>query len=374
MGVNAGGPTTCTFNSIKGLREEGVEAHLLTFDVSSPNDKLVSHCIEYMKIIPSPKYPRLGYSNNWKEWVAQNTKYDIYHANAIWQYSTHAIVQIAKKQNKPVIISTHGMLYPEGLKKSKWIKKISLFLYQMNDLKIATAFHATSEQEKKYLREFGLLQPIAVIPNSIDTSIYKSPNFELKKSKRKVGFMGRLCPIKNIESLIDAWALIMEVAENHELLIIGEGDLIYKEKLNNLALELGVTNIKFTGFVSGNEQEKLFSELSYLVLPSLSENFGMVVPEALWNGIPVIASKGTPWEELETHGCGWWVENDAKSLAAALKNALLLDESDRIDMGKRGNLLVAEKYTTNAVGGMMKSFYNWILNGGIKPEFIDFTE
>ena len=244
----------------------------------------------------------------------------------------------------------------------------------MNDLKIATAFHATSEQEKKYLREFGLLQPIAVIPNSIDTSIYKSPNFELKKSKRKVGFMGRLCPIKNIESLIDAWALIMEVAENHELLIIGEGDLIYKEKLNNLALELGVTNIKFTGFVSGNEQEKLFSELSYLVLPSLSENFGMVVPEALWNGIPVIASKGTPWEELETHGCGWWVENDAKSLAAALKNALLLDESDRIDMGKRGNLLVAEKYTTNAVGGMMKSFYNWILNGGIKPEFIDFTE
>jgi glycosyltransferase involved in cell wall biosynthesis len=100
----------------------------------------------------------------------------------------------------------------------------------------------------------------------------------------------------------------------------------------------------------------------------------MVVPEALWKGIPVIASKGTPWEELETHKCGWWITNDAKNLAQTLEIALQISETDRIAMGKRGNNLIVEKYTLNAVGNMMKLFYQWILFGGEKPEFVNIKQ
>jgi glycosyltransferase involved in cell wall biosynthesis len=263
------------------------------------------------------------------------------------------------------------MLYPEGLKKSKWIKKASLLLYQKEDLKNTTAFHATSEQEKQFIRAFGLVQPIAVIPNAIDTSNFGLPNFEPKIGSRKVGFMGRLAPIKNIETLIEAWALAAPITNHHELIIIGDGDLVYKEKLEKLAHDLGVSNINYTGFLSGVAQDNILSELSYLVLPSLSENFGMVVPEALWKGIPVIASKGTPWEELETHKCGWWITNDAINLARALEIALEIPETERIAMGQRGNKLISEKYTLNAVGSMMKLFYQWIVFGGEKPEFIN---
>jgi glycosyltransferase involved in cell wall biosynthesis len=262
-------------------------------------------------------------------------------------------------------------LYPEGLKKSKWFKKIALTLYQSKDLKNATAFHATSEQEKKYIRAFGLVQPIAVIPNAIDTTNFGLPNFEPKTGNRKVGFMGRLAPIKNIESLIQAWALTAPISKHHELIIIGDGDSDYKEKLLNLARDLGVTNINYTGFLSGVAQDSILSELSFLVLPSLSENFGMVVPEALWKGIPVIASKGTPWEELETHKCGWWIANDAKNIAHTLEIAFQITETERIAMGKRGNKLIAEKYTTTAVGKKMKLFYEWLVVGGIKPEFVN---
>lgn len=370
MGVNSGGPTTCTFNLLKGIRGLGVNAHLLTYNVSSPSDKLISQSTEFMRIINAPSSPRFGYSKKWRAWLEQHTDYDLYHANAIWQYPTHATVNAAIKNEKPCIISTHGMLYPEGLKKSKWIKKVSLFLYQNRDLKRATAFHATSEQENKFIREFGLVQPIAVIPNAIDTSNFGTPNFEPKKGKRKVGFMGRLAPIKNIESLIGAWALAAPITNNHELVIMGDGDMNYKKQLLRLAQNLGVTNITYTGFVTGEAQDRLLSELSYLVLPSLSENFGMVVPEALWKGIPVIASKGTPWQVLETNKCGWWTNNDSRSLAQVLKEALLMDETERIAMGKRGNSLITENYTLKAVGQMMKEFYEWVILRGEKPDFV----
>lgn len=370
MGINSGGPTTCTFNLLKGLRDLGVETHLLTFDVSSSDDKLIANFPEFMTVIGAPKYPRFGYKKEWRKWLEHHDDYDLYHANALWQYTTHATITAAILNNKPSIISTHGMLYPEGLKKSKWVKKVSLFLYQKKDLKRATAFHATSEQEKKHIREFGLVQPIAIIPNAIDTSNFGLPNFEPKTGKRKVGFMGRLCPIKNIESLLQAWAIAEPITKNHELILIGDGDAVYKAKLENLAKELKINNIIYSGFVTGKVQDEILSELSFLVLPSISENFGMVVPEALWKGIPVIASTGTPWEELVTERCGWWIESSPSELAIILIEALKMGEEERIAMGRRGNDLIAKKYTLLAVGKMMKEFYVWLLFGGIKPDFI----
>lgn len=372
MGVNAGGPTTCTFNLLKGLRAQDVEAHLLTYDVNSAGgDQLISNSDDFIKLVPPPKHSRFGYSKQWSKWLGHYADYDLYHVNALWQYPTHATLKAARLKNKPCIISTHGMLYPEGLKKSKWIKKLSLFLYQHKDLKNATAFHATSEQEKNYIRDFGLKQPIAVIPNAIDSNNFGRPNFEYKTGKRKVGFMGRLNPIKNLEALIKAWAIAFEVTKQHELVIMGDGDRAYKESLLKLAINLNVHNIAYTGFVTGKTQDDLLSQLSYLVLPSKSENFGMVVPEALWKGIPVIASKGTPWEELKTYSCGWWSDNDVNSLSNVLRTALQLDEKERLAMGKKGSQLISTKYTTSAVGKMMKAYYQWILIGGEKPDFVN---
>lgn len=369
MGLKSGGPTTCTFNLIKGIRELGVLADLLTFDANT-DDEIISR-EPFMNIIKPSDSPRFGFSKELKDWIEKNCDYDIYHINALWQYAPHAAARFAHKNLKPYVISTHGMLYPEGLKKSKWFKKIALTLYQSKDLTNATAFHATSEEEKKYIRAFGLVQPIAVIPNAIDTSNFGTPNFEPKVGKRKVGFMGRINPIKNIESLLQGWAKASSVTSEHELVIIGDGDPLYKRSLVELADKLGVTNIYYTGFVTGAEQEKILNELSFLVLPSFSENFGMVVPEALWKGVPVIASTGTPWQELETYNCGWWVGNDPDSLSLAITKALLLNENERISMGVKGNALISEQYTIAVIGQKMKLFYEWILGRIEKPEFVN---
>ena len=84
----------------------------------------------------------------------------------------------------------------------------------------------------------------------------------------------------------------------------------------------------------------------------------------------VIASKGTPWEELNTHRCGWWVDNDVDTLAATIREALNTSEAERIAMGERGKHLIQENYSVEMVAGKLKRLYEWILYGGEKPEFV----
>lgn len=126
----------------------------------------------------------------------------------------------------------------------------------------------------------------------------------------------------------------------------------------------------FTGFLTGEKKEVMLNSLSFLVIPSDFENFGNIVTEALVRKIPVIASKGTPWQELNTYHCGWWVDNDVETLAATIRESLALSEEERIAMGKRGLQLVKENYSVEVVAGKMKQLYEWILYNGEKPEFV----
>ncbi len=369
MGLKSGGPTTCTYNLLKGLQGQGVSVDLLTFD-ALVGDEIISR-EAFMKILTPPNNPRFGYSKELKGWLEAHTDYDLYHTNALWQYASHAAAVKAQKLGKPYVISTHGMLYPEGLKKSKWFKKLALCLFQKKDLIKATAFHATSYKEMTYLRDFGLPQPVAVIPNAIDVHAFSKSNTTSQPSHRKIGFLGRLAPIKNIELLIEAWAALKENTKNAELVIIGDGEEGYVEQLKKIIKDYKIENITFTGFLTGKKQEEMMQQLSYLVLPSKSENFGMVVPEALAREIPVIASKGTPWEELKTEHCGWWIDSELSSLRATMEEALGLDEIKRLEMGKNGRSLVENKYSKEAVSEMMSIFYKWVLSENKElPSFV----
>ena len=133
-------------------------------------------------------------------------------------------------------------------------------------------------------------------------------------------------------------------------------------------IEHKLNNITYTGFIEQDLLKQLVPQFDYLVLQSKSENFGMVVPEALSQGVPVLASKGTPWEELNTHQCGWWFNQN--ELADTLIKAIQLPESNRVEMGKRGMRLVKDKYSMKEVSLQMKQLYSWILTKENKPGFV----
>ena len=182
-----------------------------------------------------------------------------------------------------------------------------------------------------------------------------------KNLDKRFGFVGRINPIKNIDLLLEAWAKLGNKTENCELIIAGEGDAIYKKQLTDFVADKKLTNVVFCGFLSGNELTEMVSSFDYQLLVSKSENFGMVIPEALICGVPCIATQGTPWGELNTHNCGWWINDGVDNIASAIENAISTSETTRKEMGLRGRQLVIDNYSVNAVADKLIKVYEKIL-------------
>jgi len=368
LNISSGGPTSCTYNLIKGLRDEGIEADILTLMPRDDSDKIIAGD-SFIKALPNDARTPLVYSSNFRRYLSSHIGYDLYHANGLWTCPTHFTAEIAKKQNKPCVIAPHGMLYPQALQVSAWKKKIVSTVFQRKDLETASCLQATCMAELEHIRAFGLNNPVAVIPNGlvIDDSL------EIRKtsnSVRRFAFVGRLNRIKNVDLLLSAWSKLGDKTRNCELLIIGDGDTAYKKELEEFATANKLNNVHFLGFIMGKDLQKLVHSIDFQILPSKSENFGMVVPEALIQGVPVIASKGTPWSDLETFDCGWWVDNDIDTLISTLLIAINLSEQDRLGMGERGRTLVLRHYSIKSVSLRMKQLYEWLVYKNIKPEYV----
>ena len=368
LNISSGGPTSCTYNLIKGLRDEGIEADIHTLMPRDDSDKIIADD-SFIKALPNDARTPLVYSSNFRRYLSSHIGYDLYHANGLWTCPTHFTAEIAKKQNKPCVIAPHGMLYPQALQVSAWKKKIVSTVFQRKDLETASCLQATCMAELEHIRAFGLNNPVAVIPNGlvIDDSL------EIRKtsnSVRRFAFVGRLNRIKNVDLLLSAWSKLGDKTRNCELLIIGDGDTAYKKELEEFATANKLNNVRFLGFIMGKDLQKLVHSIDFQILPSKSENFGMVVPEALIQGAPVIASKGTPWSDLETFDCGWWVDNDIDTLISTLLIAINLSEQDRLGMGERGRTLVLRHYSIKSVSLRMKQLYEWLVYKNIKPEYV----
>lgn len=367
LDIKSGGPALSIYLTIKGLKGNGVDAE----DIMPPlsiDGGLIANDIPIHYTAPMTN-ARFGYMPGFPEVLRRLRIYDLYHVQGLWQYMGHGVAAFARKQHKPYVVTLRGMLYPQALAHSAMIKKISLALYQRKDLQRAACIQATCIDEMKHYRALGFSNPVAVLPNPIETDgIIDRP---IRQNDRlRIGYLGRVHPRKRIERLIYAFDALRDELRNAELLIIGADDKQYEEFLHKEVERLHLTNIRFTGFLTGKEKDEAVSSLSYLAVPSDFENFGNIVTEALVRGVPVIASKGMPWQDLEEYHCGWWVNNDQETINNALLQAISIPKEERLQMGVNGRRLIQEKYSVQMLGRKMKQLYEWILNGGKTPNFV----
>jgi glycosyltransferase involved in cell wall biosynthesis len=184
--------------------------------------------------------------------------------------------------------------------------------------------------------------------------------------------LSRIHPKKGIELLIDAVAQIKNALAGYKFIIAGEGDEVYINNLKDRIQKMSVTMLfEFIGGVYGDKKWELFQHADIFVLPTYSENFGIVIAEALASGSPVITTKGTPWEKLNTNNCGWWIDNDVDTIAKTLREAIALPEETYRQMGIKGRELIKNNYSIEIVAGKMLQLYEWILQQGEKPEFVE---
>lgn len=371
LGVNSGGPPLSTTLAVKGIRKQGINTEILTYNSESGRNKNISNK-DYIHYLPPPIEKKFAYSKLFKGYLQKNL-YDIYHCQGIWQYPTYIAAKHARKFNRPYVITLRGMLYPQQLQSTELHKKLAMSLYLKRDLEKASCIHATCDEEMRHLRDLGIVSPVAIIPNPIDTNGGLLKNPVETSAKRRFGYLGRIHSRKNVEHIIYAWDQLRDNVKDSELIIIGDGDKKYLTFLKDEVKRLNLSNIEFTGFLSGRTKEQKLASLSYLIVPSDFENFGMIIGEALVRGIPVIASKGTPWKDLETKKCGWWVDNDVKTIRKTMNEAFHISEKRRIEMGKNGKELISQKYTMDKVGKKLGETYRWLLGEAEKPDFVYFN-
>ncbi len=165
-------------------------------------------------------------------------------------------------------------------------------------------------------------------------------------------YLGRLHPKKGIENLIRALKKCQAPAS---LTVCGSGESGYVTDLQMLTHELGLSDlVHFTGHITDKYKPDVFRNADTCVIPSYTENFGMVVAESLAHGVPVIVSQGLPWDDVADRDCGLVVPNDINSLAAAIDRVRHLNLPQ---MGQNGRRWMEEQFSWDHVAERMHGVY-----------------
>ena len=353
----------------RALALEGISSHFLTLrqDADSPLK-------DRTHLIAGSRYHILANLSSIRrsiERVAEMARQRglplVCHSHGLWSPINHVIVRHCRGQGIPVVISVHGMLMPWAKRHKAVRKAIAWWLYQHDDLNRADAIHVTSNEELSNVDRAAHIRRPCVAP----FGVYLPPEVKGVPMKiapdelRSLLFFGRLHPIKNIPTLLQAFS--QANLEGWRLRIVGPDEAGHRKALESEVARLklgGKTTIEDAVF--GAAKDALFRSVDALVLPSHSENYGAVVAEALAYGRPVIASRGTPWAALEREECGWWVNPDRDSLISALERLGQTAPNDLQAMGMRGRDLIERSLTWESSGASHADLYERALTRSLK--------
>ena len=304
--------------------------------------------------------------------VVAQRRPEIIHSNGLWHPFNHWFSAFARQHRIPLVLQPHGMLEPWALTWHENKKRLALMFYQRMDLESVSLFMATSDQEAESIRKLGFRQPIAVIPNGIESSdkcyvVKRRQDFSKEKPRRAL-FLSRIHPKKGLINLVNAWALAN--ASDWVLQIAGPDEGGHLSEVFTLAKRLGVADqIEYLGEFDDREKWRVYSEADLFVLPTFSENFGIVIAEALAAGLPVITTTGTPWKLLHTNNCGWWVSPTTDGLRKALNEAFCLPLERLQEMGERGRNC-AQCFDWVDIADKMVEVYRWVVDQRQKPSCV----
>ena len=293
----------------------------------------------------------------------------IVHDHGLWLPSNHIAAVLSGRHRAPRVVSARGMISDWALAQAALKKRAAWWLYQRRDLTTAALLHATSDAEVAEARRLHVGVPIALIPNGVEIPPLGTLPDRSSAPVRRALFLSRVHPKKGLLHLVEAWANV--APDGWELVIAGPDEDGHQSEIEHAAVERGVRDrIAFAGPVDDEAKWDLYRSADVFVLPTHSENFGIVVAEALAAEVPVLTTTGAPWRELETHACGWWTEIGAAPIAEALREATNLSRGQLREMGVRGRALVEGRYSWDRAAEQMMEVYGWLLGSRPRPGFV----
>ncbi|MDO6588961.1 glycosyl transferase family 1 [Loktanella sp. D2R18] len=271
---------------------------------------------------------------------------DIVHLTGTYSFPTLPALACARALGKPLIWSPRGALQATA----DWSDAPrrhtkQLFEHLAQFLRGAdVTLHVTSDAEaRQSTQRLGAIRTV-MIPNSV--AIPPAAPRSTRRPSRLL-FLGRLHPKKGLDLLCAAMA---GLPAHVHLDVYGTGDAAYIAQLKQ---ECG-PRIHFHGHADGVAKERAFADADLFVLPSHSENFGIAIAEALAHGVPVLTTTQTPWQRLDSIGCGACIDLKTSDLAQEINGLLGRDLGV---MGGRGRRWMQQEFSSTAMTARFVELY-----------------
>ena len=358
----SGGPAQVVPQLADALVDLGCAVSLVYVDSLRASDAVIP-----AKAITAPaRALRIGGRALWSTDFAQSIRRSLpaggarlIHDNGLWGYTNFIAGNYASKHRIPLVISPHGMLEPWALSYKARKKRIASVLYQRRLLESAAMFVVSAESEGESVRRAGFKQPIAIVPAGVPLP-ETTATHAASTAQRRMLFMSRIHPKKGLAQFVDAWRAVRQ--PGWKVIVAGPDEGGHQAEIQQLVSKRQLeADFDFPGPVAGEQKRRLFESADVFVLPTFSENFGVVIAEALSYGIPVLTTRGTPWAVLERINAGWWVEPDAAGISQGLRAALSTTVEERSSMGRSGRSLITRDFGWPMAARKTYDAYAWLL-------------
>ncbi|MEQ8752642.1 MAG: glycosyltransferase [Coleofasciculus sp. G1-WW12-02] len=382
-----GGPSQAVLAMVKALCTQGIDAEIATTN-DNGSDLLnvpLQQRIEYQQVpvwfftrfSPTIESVReFAFSCQLTAWLWQHvTEYDLLHIHAIFSYASTAAMVIARLRGIPYIVRPLGQLCQWSLQQSAGKKQIYLNLIERANLQHSQALHFTSQQEQREASELNLKPPSFILPHGLsvptflpDARYQLRQRLNIPEDEPVILFISRLHPKKGLEYLIPALGKLAD--QRFTFVLAGSGSSEYEAEIDALLIAAGIDKRTYrSGFVTGEMKDLLLQGSDVFALTSHSENFGVVVLEALAVGLPVLVTPGVALASVvKQHQLGYVAELDVAAISSAMKQLLNHRQETKV-MGNRARQLILEQYTWDGIALNLIAVYTAIIKNYPVPAF-----
>lgn len=322
----------------------------------------------------------LGFSPPlWKQLGRAIAQADIVHVHGLRTLLGAHTARLCRRDNTPLIVSPHGQLDPWLLQQRRARKFVFDRAFDRRVRTTATVLHCMSSQEAVDARKVHPDAFVSYAPIGLESAPFDppssgeplAPGLPELDGRPWVFFCGVITARKGIDELAQAWSRLMPEFADWRLVIAGldiEKGRGWAETCfaNHQARE----RVSFLGEIDRATRDRLLATCSFLVLPTRSEAFGMIVAEALASARPVLTTRGAPWAVLNQQGLGWQVGLSVDDLVQGMRQAMSATDPQRDAMGERGRSFVKTELDWTNTLQKIEAIYRWALDRGSQPECV----
>lgn len=354
-----GGPSYVVIRLARALHARGIDVEVVatSADLDAKDETEVRGLLGEvpLHLVPAAGPARLELSPRWVPLVWERlAAADVAHVHTVFTWPVAVAPFLCRARGVPYVIRPAGTLDDSCRRMGHSRQKdLAVSLYVRRALDKAAVVQATSDLEAADLRRLAPRARVVVAEPGVEIPVAPVP---FCNGRRRVGSLGRLHPIKQLEVLVRAVARLTGV----ELWLAGAGEPGYVASLQKLAASLGVA-VRFLGHLDEQRKADFLSACDVLAFPSKHESFGVSAAEAMAAGRPVVVSPevSLAGAVLESGG-GRVAKAEPEALSGALA-ALLENEESRASAGAAARALAVSRWDSGLLASRMLRVYEQAL-------------